>query len=190
MAHINSLAPKFCNWWLRYYAWNCHEEIATEPHWKKKNVHENSSAILNDVIRSTGVIRIRWFSKKLSRKYFIAVFTDSGNLRAEWWPICRPYIEGILPKGPYLPCVSMAGRALLAGYPRYIGAAFERRGDSDHQQCSLFLVVNSGTTDLASMVGTNGLVKQLNFTKMATTYLVQCLTELLKYDWFCYIHKP
>ena len=27
-------------------------------------------------------------------------------------------IDGILPKGPYLPCVSMAGRALLAGYPR------------------------------------------------------------------------
>ena len=30
------------------------------------------------------------------------------------------HIEGILPKGPYLPCVSMAGRALLAGYHRYI----------------------------------------------------------------------
>ena len=30
------------------------------------------------------------------------------------------YIEGILPKGPYLPCVSMAGRSLLAGWPRYI----------------------------------------------------------------------
>ena len=30
------------------------------------------------------------------------------------------HIEGILPKGPYLPCVSMAGRALLAGYPRYV----------------------------------------------------------------------
>ena len=28
-------------------------------------------------------------------------------------------IEGILPKGPYLPCASMAGRALLAGYPCY-----------------------------------------------------------------------
>ena len=31
------------------------------------------------------------------------------------------YVEGILPKGPYLPCVSMvsmAGRALLAGYHR------------------------------------------------------------------------
>ena len=27
-----------------------------------------------------------------------------------------PQFEGILPKGPYLPCLSMAGRALLAGY--------------------------------------------------------------------------
>ena len=27
-------------------------------------------------------------------------------------------LEGILPKGPYLPCVSIAGRALLAGYHR------------------------------------------------------------------------
>ena len=27
-----------------------------------------------------------------------------------------PEFEGILPKGPYQPCVSMAGRALLAGY--------------------------------------------------------------------------
>ena len=29
-----------------------------------------------------------------------------------WYPV----FEGILPKGPYLPCISMAGRALLAGY--------------------------------------------------------------------------
>ena len=29
-----------------------------------------------------------------------------------------PLIEGILPKGPYPPCLRMAGRALLAGYPR------------------------------------------------------------------------
>ena len=31
----------------------------------------------------------------------------------------QSYIEGILPKGPYLPCVSMAGRAHLTGYPQY-----------------------------------------------------------------------
>ena len=30
------------------------------------------------------------------------------------------YIYGILPKGPYPPCLRMADRALLAGYPRYV----------------------------------------------------------------------
>ena len=30
------------------------------------------------------------------------------------------YYESILPKGPYLPCVSMLGRALLAGYHRLL----------------------------------------------------------------------
>ena len=33
--------------------------------------------------------------------------------------IDNPYIEGILLKGPYLPCISMVGRVLLAGYHRY-----------------------------------------------------------------------
>ena len=28
-----------------------------------------------------------------------------------------PHIDGILPKGPYPPCLGMADRALLAGYP-------------------------------------------------------------------------
>ena len=31
------------------------------------------------------------------------------------------YINGILPKGPYPPCIGMADRALLAGYHRYHG---------------------------------------------------------------------
>ena len=31
-----------------------------------------------------------------------------------------PHVEGILPKGPYLPCVSMAGRALMAEYHRCV----------------------------------------------------------------------
>ena len=33
-------------------------------------------------------------------------------------------IDGILPKGPYPPCLRMADRALLAGYPRYVDAIF------------------------------------------------------------------
>ena len=36
--------------------------------------------------------------------------------------LCMPYIKGILPKGPYLPCLRMAGRALLARYPQYVDA--------------------------------------------------------------------
>ena len=39
---------------------------------------------------------------------------DSEGVVMQYW-----HIEGILPKGPYLPCVSMAGRALFAGYPRH-----------------------------------------------------------------------
>ena len=34
--------------------------------------------------------------------------------------ILSDYIKGILTKGPHLPCVSMGGRALLAGYPWYV----------------------------------------------------------------------
>ena len=34
------------------------------------------------------------------------------------------YINGILPKGPYMPCLRMADRALLAVYPRYVSAVF------------------------------------------------------------------
>ena len=57
-------------------------------------------------------------------------FLENGNNASHKWdfkfirsPISFPHrqdIEGILPKGPYLPCVSMAGRALLAGYHRYV----------------------------------------------------------------------
>ena len=31
----------------------------------------------------------------------------------------HPDIDGILPKGPYPPCLRMADKALLGGYPRY-----------------------------------------------------------------------
>ena len=45
------------------------------------------------------------------------------------------FIEVIVQKGPYLPCVSMAGRTLLAGYPRYISPC------SIHLVSSLFVVL-------------------------------------------------
>ena len=36
-----------------------------------------------------------------------------------YYPICS-YFDGILPKGPYPPCLRIADRALLAGYPGFV----------------------------------------------------------------------
>ena len=36
-----------------------------------------------------------------------------------------PFIDGILPKRPYPPCLCMADRALLAGYPRYVNVMLQ-----------------------------------------------------------------
>ena len=36
------------------------------------------------------------------------------------------YIGSILPKGPYPPCLRMADRALLAGYPQYVEVQLSR----------------------------------------------------------------
>ena len=46
----------------------------------------------------------------------------------------KQYIDGILSKGPYPPCLRLAGRALLAGYPR-------------HRKCSRYLCL-TGTWNL------------------------------------------
>ena len=44
-------------------------------------------------------------------------YTESSS-----WVHCKnwAYIDGILPEGPYPPCLCMADRALLAGYPRHV----------------------------------------------------------------------
>ena len=47
--------------------------------------------------------------------------------------------------------------------------------NKDHPQCSFSLVVNSGTTDWSSSLGTSGLVKQLNLTKITTRKQVTCM---------------
>ena len=49
---------------------------------------------------------------------------NTSNWHNSLWPSDayteKLHFEDILPKGPYLPCVSMAGRALLAGYPWFV----------------------------------------------------------------------
>ena len=55
------------------------------------------------------VYAFAWFS--LFNIDFMAV--------AETW-VSADNVDGILPKGPYPPCLRMADRALLAGYPRML----------------------------------------------------------------------
>ena len=57
---------------------------------------------------------IAWFQNEL-RKW---LWCHQQKVQVLIWSLFVD-IEGILPKGPYLPCVSMAGGALLAGYQRY-----------------------------------------------------------------------
>ena len=49
------------------------------------------------------------------------------------------YFEGILPKGPYRPCVSMAGRALLAGYHRFYLLSYRDDYFISIQHCSMYI---------------------------------------------------
>ena len=51
---------------------------------------------------------------------FIAIHITQGCMCLGCWGIhvSRVYLEGIQQKGPYPPCLHMADRALLAGYPR------------------------------------------------------------------------
>ena len=80
-----------------------------------EDIDASCTALLQDLVR---------FQDRLYHKDPIKVSCMHSQGWLTHWPVGHLnailYIEGILPKGPYLPCVSMAGRALLAGYPRYI----------------------------------------------------------------------
>ena len=56
-------------------------------------------------------------AKPLLKLWLGWIITSCGISLCNYAFMCDE-LESILPKGPYLPCVSMAGRALLAGYPR------------------------------------------------------------------------
>ena len=49
----------------------------------------------------------------------LGVSLHTVNYRQTFWE-SKSDIKGILPKGPYPPCLRMADRALLAGYPQYV----------------------------------------------------------------------
>ena len=97
------------------------------------------------------------------------------------------HIEGILPKGPYLPCVSMVGRAPLAGYHRYI------RWMSLHWW---YFKIGLGAGVLSRCTKTLfwpilNRFHQVKFRKWATLCYIESMTVKSWSDiWFCMIAAP
>ena len=72
------------------------------------------------------ILKLEWTWCRLSWWITTEAFNSTvcwlefDTTHCSWLQYAAVHIEGILPKGPYLPCVSMAGRAFLAGYHRYV----------------------------------------------------------------------
>ena len=74
-----------------------------------------------------------WASYQTCKIVGWAFTGNAGNVFPATWvsdpdmhhSMCHPQNEGILPKGPYPPCLRMADRALLAGYPRETGGQYQ-----------------------------------------------------------------
>ena len=77
------------------------------PNWTVIDLGNDSVAIRPLAFAWTSNDQIHW------RIYAPPVLNELTIYR---YCLCVDEIEGILPKGPYRPCVSMAGRALSAGY--------------------------------------------------------------------------
>ena len=79
----------------------------------------------NDVYMYTCIHFVTWNADAdASRRPCVFIFSCSNQskMNSHKWNLDSMIyyqIEGTIPKGPYLSCVSVAGRALLAGYPRY-----------------------------------------------------------------------
>ena len=70
---------------------------------------------------------------KWPEMFAIQIYANILDTRYKYWSgthACRiRYIQGILPKGRYPPCLRMADRALPAGYPRYIAITAGSTGE-------------------------------------------------------------
>ena len=102
-------------------------------------------------------------SCELSTHILRGCFTGTGAIL--WLPQCQwsnRKVKGILPKGPYLPCVSMAGRVLLAGYHRSMGEIFLYQHHTKHNKMQT-ICINFDTNP------------RHNFTASSFTKLRACL---------------
>ena len=86
------------------------QDVSTHPE-GRQNTHHGASPL-----GGLELSKVREHHRQASSR---PVHEKAPCVKWQWHFFSVSYIEGILPKGPYLPCASMAGRGLLAGYPRY-----------------------------------------------------------------------
>ena len=77
--------------------------------------------VKNAIFHREIVMLTLYFSQSIFRcLYLVIYYIKSWNqLFCGVKTLNAPYIDGILPKGPYPPGLRMADRVLVAGYPRY-----------------------------------------------------------------------
>ena len=92
----------------------CQQKFASQAYCRGQTTFMQCGA-LSQILTIDSILRPWWGNMMwlLGVQSLIYVLPQSQRWCTHW------YFEGILPKGPYLPCVSMAGRALLAGYHRF-----------------------------------------------------------------------
>ena len=96
--------------------------------------------------------------------------------------IKRHKIEGILPKGPYPPCLRMADRAFLAGYPRNI-VTFSRDWDGTGTWKSTLWTTRIRVYYIVCIVATDDLMMQgaRALAAVILTWFSQMLRALIQY---------
>ena len=114
--------------WEQFYKCNFHQINTLRP---RQNGHHFADNIFKCIFLNENV----WIPIKISLKFIpkgpinnipalvqIVAWHCPGNKRLSEPMMVNlaMHIEGILPKGPYPPCLRMADRALLAGYSRYM----------------------------------------------------------------------
>ena len=82
--------------------------------WSCKIVH------FYDIGQSMSLAQTRPWVYKLRNIQRVPLNMHTGLFRCDYvYVLDLIYFDGILPKGPYPPCLRMADRALLAGYPLF-----------------------------------------------------------------------
>ena len=84
-----------------------------------KSIWDRSSIYLSNALRYSGRTLLTSMRSIYDDSPCFAA-PAAGCVLTCTWNRPKHQCEGILPKGPYLPCLRMADRALFAGYPRHV----------------------------------------------------------------------